>query len=272
MNEVIDAIVFAIFFIYLLIASIFDLKKREVPDWLSFSLLFFALSYRIIQSLFFPSIILATSIVFLIFFILANLFYYGKFFAGGDYKLFLAIAPIVAYPPIALKQNFFFLKFLFYCLITASVYGFIWALVIAIKNAKKFRIKKEIKQQRFITIFIFSLALLILSLAFYFNKPNSFFIFSALIFFIFPFIYLIINFADKMLIIEKKPSQLVEGDLLYRDIRIGRRTIKARWEGLSKEEIRLLKKYKKKVKIREGIPFVPVFLLAFIFALWLPFF
>lgn len=272
MNEITDTLVFVIFFIYLLIASIFDLKKREVPNWLSFSLLFFALSYRIIQSISNTDIILSTSIVFLTFFILANLLYYGKFFAGGDYKLFLAIAPIVAYPPILHKESFFFLKFLFYCLIVSSVYGFIWSLVICIKNIKKFKIKNQIRERKFLYMFIFSLILLILSLIFYFYKPSSFFIFSALIFFIFPFLYIIINFADKMLVIEKKTNQLVEGDLLYKDIKIGKKVIKAKWDGLTREEIKLLRKHKRKVIIKEGIPFVPVFFLAFIFALWFPFF
>lgn len=269
--KVIDFFVFIIFFIYLLIASIWDWKKREIPDWISFSLLFFGISYRIIQSFFNISIIFSLAIVYFTFFILANIFYYSRFFAGGDYKLLISLSPVFAYPPLILKKDFFFIKFLICLLIISAIYGLIWSFYISIKNYKKFKIKKEIKNRKFITLTIISIIFLTSSLIFYFIYKSNFFIFSFLIFFLFPLLYLIINFADKMLIIEKKFNQISEGDILYKDVKIGKKIIKAKWEGLSKEEIKLIKKFKKKVKIKEGIPFIPVFLISFII-LWFPFF
>lgn len=269
--EIIDFFVFIIFFIYLLIASIWDLKKREIPDWISFSLLFFGTSYRIIQSFLNPSIIFSFAFVYICFFILANIFYYSKFFAGGDYKLLISLSPVFAYPPLILKKDFFFIKFLIYCLIVSAIYGVIWSFYITIKNRKKFNIKKELGDTKFLVVAIFSFTFFIISLIFYFIYKLSFFLFISFIFFIFPLLYLIINFADKMLIIEKKINEVVEGDILYKDIKIGKKVIKAKWEGLNKDEIKLIKKFRKKIKIKEGIPFVPVFLLAFII-LWLPFF
>ena len=58
-------------------------------------------------------------------------------------------------------------------------------------------------------------------------------------------------------------SELREGDWLVNDIRIGGKVIKADWDGLSLENIKLLKN-KNKVKIKSGLPFVPAFLIAFI--------
>ena len=57
--------------------------------------------------------------------------------------------------------------------------------------------------------------------------------------------------------------ELREGDWLVSDIRVGGKVIKADWDGLSLEDIELLKK-RKKVKIKSGLPFVPAFLIAFL--------
>ena len=66
-------------------------------------------------------------------------------------------------------------------------------------------------------------------------------------------------------------SELREGDWLVSDVVVGsrqsavggRRVIRADWDGLSLEDIELLKN-KKSVLIKEGLPFVPAFLIAFI--------
>ncbi|MFH1521423.1 MAG: hypothetical protein ABIF18_00530, partial [archaeon] len=50
---------------------------------------------------------------------------------------------------------------------------------------------------------------------------------------------------------------------LVDEIRVGKKVIRADWDGLSLEDIELLKN-KKKVKIKEGLPFVPAFLIAFL--------
>jgi hypothetical protein len=61
------------------------------------------------------------------------------------------------------------------------------------------------------------------------------------------------------------PSKLTPGDWLQKDVRVGSKTISATVHGLSEKEIALLVKARKKVLIKEGIPFVPVFLLTFLF-------
>ncbi len=69
-------------------------------------------------------------------------------------------------------------------------------------------------------------------------------------------------------------SQLTEGDWIYKDIFIGSGKKKKyitgpKDLGISKEQISLLKKYSsqgkiKNIIIKEGIPFVPAFLFAYI--------
>jgi len=59
-------------------------------------------------------------------------------------------------------------------------------------------------------------------------------------------------------------SQLKEGDWLFENLKKGKFFMKAKWEGLSSKDIQLIKKKFKKVKIKQGIPFVPAFLIGFI--------
>ena len=64
--------------------------------------------------------------------------------------------------------------------------------------------------------------------------------------------------------------KLREGDWLYKDVKVGSRRIRASWDGLKKEEISILRKSHKKILIREGVAFTPVFLVSFLifFYLW----
>ena len=74
-------------------------------------------------------------------------------------------------------------------------------------------------------------------------------------------------------------KDLREGDWLVDDVKVvvkeapdlksgetREKVLKADWDGLSKKDLELLAKVRKKIKIKEGIPFVPAFLIAFI--LW----
>ena len=71
---------------------------------------------------------------------------------------------------------------------------------------------------------------------------------------------------ESVVMIKKiSPSKLREGDWLAEDLKVGRRVIEADWGGLSLEDIALIKKSKKKkIEIKEGLPFVPAFLMAFL--------
>ena len=82
---IMDIFLVAIGLIWILIASIQDLKKREVYNWLSFSLIGVALSYRLFYSILSGnwSFLLYGILGLIVFFALSQAFYYGKVFAGG---------------------------------------------------------------------------------------------------------------------------------------------------------------------------------------------
>lgn len=80
--------------LFLIFASIYDFKKRIIPNYLVFSLFFIGLLIKIIEAIFFSKInILFNSLIsFLITFILSYILWELGFFAGGDLKLFSAIS------------------------------------------------------------------------------------------------------------------------------------------------------------------------------------
>ena len=61
-----------------------------------------------------------------------------------------------------------------------------------------------------------------------------------------------------------KAGDLTEGDWLVGDIKLGRGVIKKTVDGLSVNDILKLRKAGKSVLIKEGIPFTPAFLMAFV--------
>ena len=63
-------------------------------------------------------------------------------------------------------------------------------------------------------------------------------------------------------------NKLVEGDWVLEEVKVGKKVLVAAKYGITKEQIAELKKAKvKRVLVKEGIPFVPSFLLAYILAL-----
>ena len=72
--------------------------------------------------------------------------------------------------------------------------------------------------------------------------------------------------SEDLFIVERSVNELVEGDWLAEDIIYNGKVIIGKEKPyIDKEDIELLKKLKiKKVKIREGIPFVPAFLISYI--------
>ena len=243
-----------------------DLKSREVANWLSFSLIIFALGFRFFYSLFvgvdfsfFYQGILGVGI----FFVLGNLFYYGRMFAGGDAKLMIALGAVLPiYGTILENVQVFFMFFLLF-FFSGAFYSFGVSGVIAVKNSKKFgkEFARQFKKYRKLTYFsmILGTGIIFLSLV------EPIFLFLGILFFILPYLYLFAKAIDEACMVkEVAVGKLTEGDWLYEDVALGKKKVKAKWDGLSKEDIKMLRKKYKKVKIKQGIPFTPVFLISLV--------
>ena len=251
--------------IWLVFAAVYDLRKRIVPNWLSFSLIIFALGFRFFYSLFNENFLFFYQglIGLGIFFIIGNLLYYGRMFAGGDAKLMIALGPILGFSESFSENLELFLLFIILFLFIGGFYGLIWSIFLTLGNFKIF--KKEFINQfdnnRKIIYVVMILALFFMLLGFF---ENLFFYFGILIF-IMPYFYIYAKAIDNSCLIKNTPvSKLEEGDWLYRDLKIGKKTIKAEWSGLNKRQIREIRGKCKMIKIRQGIPFVPTFLISFL--------
>jgi len=238
--------------IWLAAASFTDLKKREVSDWLSFSLIAIALAIRSAESIIQknPAPILTGIIGFFIFFAIAILMYYGKLFAGGDVKLLAALGSVI--PSMAFLSNI---------LVAGSVYGLAYSVFLALANFKGFY--SEIRKNR--RLFLMSLIPSLLLLMTYVFTSNIFILLLLISVFSITLIFIFVNSVEKSCLIRKvRPIKLTEGDWLFKDVKIKGKTVKASFEGLTKKDIAMIRSSGKKVYVKYGIPFIPVFLIALI--------
>ncbi len=268
----IDFLLLIIAFLVLIIASLFDIKTREIPDWLNFSLIAIALSTRLTYAIitktwpfFFYSLL-----ALLIAFIIGSIMYYTKQWGGGDTKLLIGLSALL----VTLQTDkLFLIKLIINILIAGSIYGLSWATVLAIKNRKQVarELKKSVKHYHKISTLILTL-LLILSLFIPNKELRIIIMLSLALLMILQLITLIVKAIEKVSMYKKIPiSKLTEGDWITKNIYINKKLIyNQKSPGVTKKQIGLLKKAKiKQLIIKEGIPFVPSFLLGFILTLLL---
>ncbi|VVB80521.1 Type IV leader peptidase family protein [uncultured archaeon] len=254
--------IFILYFFGILLACFQDIKRREVDDWLNLALFFSGTAY-----LFFSSSISSSSIAgygFFVFFMALVSFslYNGRFFAGGDAKLVFALTPFFYNFTFINSLKGFFLFFIFLVL-AGAIYGLLFILYLSVRDFRKLRkdLIEDFRKNRLTKYFIV-IILVFLLLGFF----DLFFLIAALALLLVVFLFFLTKSLEKVsFTVEKNYFDLQEGDWLRKDIKIGNRVIRASWDGLSKEDIVLIRKYKKKVVVKEGIPYVPAFLLAFIF-------
>jgi len=258
-------------FIWICGAVLQDLKRREVDNLWNFSLIGFALAYRSLVSIFLLDyrFFINGLLGFAIFLFLGYLFYYLRIFAGGDAKLLIALGTIL---PLSFNWiiNFkIFGLFILSFLTTGSIYVLIWAFVLIIFNFNSFSKEflkqfKEYKQMFWISmifvIFWFSISFII----------DFRFVFISGVILLFPILFVFAKAIEESCMIRNvNVKDLTEGEWLYRDVKVGKRVIKSSWEGISKQDVKFLKKHKKTVFIKVGVPFTPGFLIGFIVLLFL---
>ena len=225
----------------------------------------FALGFRFFYSLFNENfLVFYQGLIGLgVFFIIGNLLYYGRVFAGGDTKLMIALGPVLGFSESITKNLELFLFFVILFLFVGGIYGLAWSVFLVSRNFKIF--KKEFinqfnKGRRFIfSLLIFALFFIVMSFF------DGIFIYLGILIFATPYLYLYAKAVDNTALIKKTSvSKLEEGDWLYKDLKIGKKVIKAKWSGLTKKQIKDIQREYNKIEIRQGIPFVPTFLISFL--------
>lgn len=265
--------------VWILFATIQDLKFNEIANWLNFSLIIFALGYRFFFSLFSQNgfnFFFQGIFGLALFFVIGNLFYYGKLFAGGDAKLLIALGPILAIRESYLGNLETMLLFLLIFLLTGALYTLVSSVYHMSKNFNSFK-KEFVKQsKKYREIHLMGLVFAVLLGALSVLMGYDVLIWISILMFISPWLYIYSKAVDESAMIKSlNPKDLREGDWIYEDIKIGNKKIKANWEGLSKKDIKLIQKKmknKSKIKIRKGVPFAPVFLISYsIYFIWVLF-
>ncbi len=267
-----EILVVTVVLLALIIGSISDLKHHEVPDWLSFGLIFTGIGLRLIASANNQDwLILAYGFLGLAacFIISLAMFYTGQW-GGGDSKLLIGIGAMIGldfkgFPTLAL--------FLINTLILGGFYGIGFSIYLGIRHKREFR--KEIKQvysNKIMRLFsILSFLSLILSLALIFilkDVPTKLLFLSlSTIFVIAIHTWIFMKAVEKVSMFKERPVEdLAEGDWIAKTIFAkGKKLVGPKDLGINKKQIELLKRYRiKKVLIKEGIPFVPSFFLGYL--------
>lgn len=255
----------ALALIWIIFASVQDLKFREVANWLNFSLIVFALGFRFFWCLFSDSgfAFFYQGLIGLgIFLVLGNLFYYGRLFAGGDAKLMIALGAVLPFYSDFSSNLKVFIAFFVLFIFAGAVYGIIWSVYLLVKdyNLIKKEFAKYFKLFRILVFISVGFGVLFLIFGFF----NSIFLILGGFLLVVPFLFVFAKSVESCCMIVKIPTRnLREGDWLFKNLKIGKKTIKANWEGLENSEIKLIKKHFKEVQVKQGIPFVPVFLISF---------
>ncbi len=270
-------IILSIGFIALLIGTFTDLKTREVPDLVNYSLIAIGFFVNITLSIVFMkwSYVINSLAGFFAFFVLALIMFYGGQWGGGDSKILMGLGALIGLD-VTFKENFligFFVNMLF----IGAVYGILWSLFLAFKHKKKviasmkknLKIKLVVKARNLLFIFsiIFVIAILFVKDR-YLQIPLFGLVFMAVISF---YLWIFVKAIEKVAMLKYvTPDKLTEGDWIAKDVMYkGKLICGPKNLGIEKKQIRMLvslynKKKIKKILIKEGIPFVPSFLIAFI--------
>ncbi len=254
-------------FIFLFLASIFDIKTREIPDWLNYGVIALALAYRLVWSLvaWEFSFVLEGLFGFGIALAIACLLFYTGQWGGGDAKSLMGVGALLGFLP-SLNNNFS--GFLVNLIFAGALYSIICVLFIALFNWKK--ISKEYNNRVNNYLFKFMLISLIILLVLLFTKINldlKIFLAGAYIaaWSLYLLTILIKSVEQAYMIQLVHPSKLTEGDWIVKEIKYKGKIIASPKDlGLSLEQISQLKKLNKKVLVKYGIPFLPSFLISFI--------
>ena len=266
-NEMLEIFILYFGLIVLLIASYFDFKSREIPDYLSYSFIFLMSIFRLLQAwILKDNQILITSITwFGIFFVIGYLLYRFRMWGGGDAKLLMGCGLYFSSLPNLFGVVYFPnlpLTFLSNLLIGGSIYTILYSFFVIDKKKLFSELKRGLVHKMFRMIITLSIILIILFVLVNNNLVQAL---SLTLGIIMPISYILLLYAkivEKEIMIKIIPlSKITEGDWLAEDIVVkGKYICGTKEPEITKKYIEKLKKLGvKKVQVKYGFPFVPSF-------------
>ena len=266
---------------FLVAAAINDLKKREVPNWVNYGLVVVGLALGLLQSA------VTADWHFIIFSIagtaaalaLSSLMFYTGQWGGGDSKLLIGMGAALglsfatAAPFLSISSQF--ASFLFNLVAVSLFYAIAMGSFLAFRNKDKFtaELKKQMESCAALRKFVLVAAVVgLIAIA----AANDLLVrISILIILVAMFFGLYLSImakaVEKACMLKKvSPLKLTEGDWIARDVVVGGKRICGPKDlGIEKGQIRQLVAlyWKKKIRyvtVKEGIPFAPTFLIAYL--------
>lgn len=269
-----DIILSVIGLLALFVASITDLNKKEVPDWLSFSMIGSALGIRLVYSVsssdywYFIYGLLGFGIMLS----LGLLLYYGRLWGGGDAKLLMGLGALFATKPFFIDADYPFLAILLLnIIIVGSLYSLVYAFILFFRNVRRTlsELKCQSARMRMARIIYFAASLV--SLGIFFFAGNRFFkslsLSLAVFFMVYIHLIIFIRAVEKVGMYKMVPvSQLAEGDWVAEDIKVHGKLVCSRKSlGIENRQIHALRKSGiKRVLVKEGVAFVPSFFIGLV--------
>lgn len=273
----------------LIYGSYTDIKTREIPDTLSFGMIFLGISISLGASILFWSYkpILSSVVGLAAGSAIGLLSYYTGQWGGGDAKVLMGLGSLIGLDLFTLSNGVpEFGLFMINLVLFGAIYGVLWLSGLAVKNWNIFRPEfRELRRKRKIIrlrIIILSAVFLFTIMVFAFNPE---FIMIAIVYIlllflmIFLYLFVIVKAVENTCLKKEIPiKKLTEGDWILEKVKL-RNADKFIYTktGITAKGINMLiKSGKKKVLVKEGIPFVPSFLIAYIITLaagnWIPLF
>lgn len=277
-----DIVLLCTAFIALVIAAVSDLKTREVPDWLNYSVMFIGLGIRGIYSLAtFDWMYFVYGLVgFGIFVGIAYAMFYTGQWGGGDAKMIMGLGALIGMP-LSFERVPLLAVFFFNVLVFGALYGIVWIAGLAVKHRKEVMNEfiKEIRKRkvRILRWALSGLCLALLAILLIIANDSMMRVWYALVILVLYLLFYLFIFARAVekatMFIYVKPEKLTEGDWIARDYYDNRKLVCGpKSLGVDKKQIEQLIAMKRKgrinkVRIKQGIPFVPSFLIAYIITL-----
>jgi len=270
----IEMILLGIAFLFTLGASVIDLKTGEIPDRVSIGLLIAIMVVRIAYSgLGYAGLdfVLDGLLVGGIFFAFGAALFYAGGWGGGDAKLMAGIGAsiggLIIRPEMGIESVLpRFFGFLFILALIAVPYSLVYSFIIGAKNKET---RKQFTRDLRKAFYFILVPPILAFLALFMVYPSSTITYGALIILAaLPFVVVFLKAVEKTALQKDvNPSQLVEGDMVVEDLVINGKTIisKRDMDGLTKEMLKKIQKSKnapKKIRIKWGIRFAPVFPMA----------
>jgi len=261
----------------LILGSITDFKTREVPDFLNFSLIAIGIVFGAVASIVSWTIwpVLSSLVGLGAGYLFGAAMFYTRQWGGGDAKMLMGLGALQGLGILTIINGSIplFATTILSILIAGAFYGLLYAGYLVIKHWANFkkefkkanREKKQIRRRSIIIIVV--VLLILVSFLMPDRTLQTILIAMAFLLFFGAYSLVISRTIEKTCMIKMlSVGELTEGDWIVEDVLInGKKICGPKDLGISEKQIKELHKLNvRKVKVKEGIPFIPGFLLGYI--------